>query len=188
MKQFLKTINKPAITAHASAITDKNLTMSEPFSAGQDWCCFEMVAGDDDETLVIARVQLPALPETQAQALDRDYRTKCEVATMPYLGQTTDLPIPRVYAYKAFNSTKAKQTGAPYMLLEGLYGNSLADVNIDLSELLHGHLHPGQWTMIQARLASITFPEIGAIRAYSPSTGPILGPIATEEGEYWTFQ
>lgn len=85
-------------------------------------------------------VQHHKLPETQAQALDRDYRTKCEVATMSYLGQTTDLPIPRVYAYKAFNSTKAKQAGAPYMLLEGLYGNSLADVNIDLSELPHCHL------------------------------------------------
>ena len=67
--------------------------MSEPFSAGQNWCCFEMVA--DDETLVITPVQLPPFPEIQT-ALDRDYRTTCEVATMSYLRQTTDLPIPRV--------------------------------------------------------------------------------------------
>ena len=49
----------------------------------------------DDETLVITRVQLPPFPEIQT-ALDRDYRTTCEVATMSYLRQTTDLPIPRV--------------------------------------------------------------------------------------------
>lgn len=193
LKQFLKTINKQAITAHASAlIPDKNLTMSEPFSAGQNWCCFEMVADDDDETLVIARVQLPPLhPETQTQtqALDRDYRTMCEVATISYLNDTTDLPIPRVYAYEPSGSIRAKQVGAPYMLLEGLYGNSLVDVDIDLSDLPHDHLHRlmEQWTMIQTRLASITFPEIGAIRAYSPSTGPVLGPIATEEGNIGPF-
>lgn len=40
LQQFLETINKPALTAHASALLTKipdkkNLTMSEPFSAGQ---------------------------------------------------------------------------------------------------------------------------------------------------------
>lgn len=97
LKQFLKTINKLAITAHASTLTGKNFIMSEPFSVGQNWCCLEMVA--DDETLVIARVQLPSFPEIQT-ALNRDYRTTCEVATMSYLRQTTDQ---RFHEYMGWN-------------------------------------------------------------------------------------
>lgn len=74
------------------------------------------------------------------------------------------------------------------MLLEGLYGNSLADLDIDLHELPPDHLHRlmEQWSMIQAS-SLYYFPTIGAITAYSPSRGPILGPIVTEEGNIGPF-
>lgn len=185
LKAFLAAINKPAIVSHASTLIGKTLTLSTPFSAGQYWCCFELVAPDG--TLVIARVRLP--PLDPHATLDHDYRAACEVATMAYVRDTTDIPVPRVHAYEPPESPRAHAAGAAYMLLEGLRGNSLMDLETDLADLPAPQLHRllAQWTRIQARLATLTFPRIGAVAAYTPATGPTLGAIATDAGRIGPF-
>ena len=65
LEGFMASINKTALAEHASAVLGSPASMSEPFSAGQYWCCFELVAPDD--RLLVARVRLPKHPESNAR-------------------------------------------------------------------------------------------------------------------------
>ena len=110
--------------------------MSEPFSAGQYWICFEIIA--DDGSLVIARVRLPRHPDTPATITEEDesYAIGCEVTTMEFVRQKLPtIPIPRVYAYEGPGSRLAAEAGAAYMLLEGFRGNTLQDVEFNMCTL-----------------------------------------------------
>lgn len=122
---------------HAETVTGQQVRMSEPFSAGQYWMCFEMVA-EDDGSLVIARVRLPRHPDTPPAVGDDDeqYAIACEVATMAYVRQNVPAAtVPRVYAYEPPGSRRAAEVGAAYMLLEGFYGNTLQDIEFDMCQL-----------------------------------------------------
>ncbi|KAK1250800.1 hypothetical protein MKX07_005355 [Trichoderma sp. CBMAI-0711] len=158
--------------------------MSEPFSAGQHWCCFELVAPDDESRFLIARVRLPKHPENIMSVPDEadEYLIQCEVATMKFLqAKVTAVPIPRLYAYEAPGSARAIAAGAAYMLIEGFHGNSLQDVNLNIYNLpisTQEHIF-AQWTTFQAQLAALTFPRIGSISHFSQETGPVIGPMAT---------
>jgi len=127
LEGFMATLNKTALTEHAESILGSSVFMSEPFSAGQYWCCFECVAPDG--RLVIARVRLPKHPDSKASDEDEAYIMQCEVATMGFLRENvTTIPVPALYAFEAPGSARAAKAGAPYMLVEGFYGNSLQDV------------------------------------------------------------
>lgn len=47
----LAQLNKSVLVRHAELIKGQKVAMSEPFSAGQYWICFELIA--EDGTLVI---------------------------------------------------------------------------------------------------------------------------------------
>lgn len=120
---------------NASRGKGQRMTISDRFSAGQYWVCFEMVV--EDASLVVARVRLPRHPETPARASeDEAYAMQCELATMKLVQQKLpSISVPCVYAYEGPGSRLATDTGAPYMLLEGFYGNTLRDVAFDLCSL-----------------------------------------------------
>lgn len=133
----LARINKDVLLSHAELITGQKLSMSENFSAGDHWICFEMVA--DDGSLLIARVRLPRHPNTPPTVSEEDesYAISCEVATMQFVGQK-NLPsvvVPKVYAYEGHGSRRAAAVGATYMLLEGFYGNTLRDLAWSVCDL-----------------------------------------------------
>jgi hypothetical protein len=109
---------------------------SKPFSAGQYWICFEMVAEDD--SLVIASVRLPRHPDVPATVREEDeaYSIACEVATMEFVRQRlSEISVPCLYTYEGPGSQLAADAGAAYMLLEGFYGNTLQDVAFDTCSL-----------------------------------------------------
>lgn len=140
MKERLQTalakIDKSALIHHAQRIKGQELTMSEPFSAGQYWICFEMVA--EDKSIVIARVRLPRHPDTPATVSEEDvaYSIGCEVAAMEFVRlRLNAVSLPRVYACEGMGSRQAGIVGAPYMLIEGFYGNTLQDVEFDICDL-----------------------------------------------------
>ncbi|KAI0403040.1 hypothetical protein F4802DRAFT_329819 [Xylaria palmicola] len=182
LRAALEQIDKHALVRHAECIRGQKLTMSRPFSAGQYWICFEMVA-DDGGGLVIARVRLPRHPDVPATVTEADeaYAIACEVATMEFVRRKLSaVPLPRVYAYEGVGSQLAARAGAPYMLLEGFYGNTLQDVEFDMCDL-----HPtnqehiiAQWTRVQAELATLAYPQIGSISSISESGEPIIGKLA----------
>lgn len=137
LQAALDTIDKSALLRHATRIKGQTVVMSEPFSAGQSWICFEMIA--EDGSLVIARVRLPRHPGLPAIVTEEDeaYGIACEVATMEFVRQRLPgIPIPCLYAYEGPGSQSAAEVGAPYMLLEGFYGNTLQDVEFDICNLL----------------------------------------------------
>ncbi|EJT74690.1 hypothetical protein GGTG_08528 [Gaeumannomyces tritici R3-111a-1] len=180
LEGFMASISKAALTEHASVVLGSPASMSEPFSAGQHWCCFELVAPDD--RFLVARVRLPKHPESNATDTDEEYLIQCEVATMSFLrANVRTVPLPELYAYEAPGSTRAINAGATYMLIQGFYGNSLQDIDqsiYDLPVSTQEHVF-AQWTSVQAELAAFTFPQIGSISQFSTDTGPTIGAIAT---------
>lgn len=136
LKGIVAKLDTSILVHHAQQILGQVVTLSAPFSAGQYWICFEMVA--EDGSLIIARVRLPRHPDTPATFSDEDecYSIDCEVATMAHVRQNLpEVKVPYVYAYEAFGSSMASSVGAAYMLLEGFYGNTLQDIEFDICDL-----------------------------------------------------
>lgn len=134
---FMSTLNKSALVQHAEHVIGQKFSISEPFSAGQYWACFELVGADG--TLVIARVRLPRHPANSSDSVNEQselYSITCEVATMTFLRENVStVPFPCLYAYAGPGSQWATSAGAIYMLIEGFYGNTLQDVQWDIYEL-----------------------------------------------------
>lgn len=134
LASFMASINKPALIEHAEAVLSTSITLSEPFSAGQYWCCFELVAADG--RLAIARVRLPRHPDSGASEDDEAYLMQCKTATMEFVRENvTAIPVPALYVCAMPGSLRAVEAGAPYMLIEGFYGNSLQDVDSSIYNL-----------------------------------------------------
>jgi len=129
-------INKSSLVEHTQLIIDQPVSISQAFSAGQFWCCFELLA--DDGRLIIARVRLPRHPDSTDSANEHSelYSIECEVATMNFLHEkVTGVPFPKLYAYEGPGSQRAANVGAAYMLIEGFYGNTMQDVQFNICEL-----------------------------------------------------
>lgn len=136
LERALETIKKGSLIDHAEHVTGQKMVMSEPFSAGQYWICFELVG--EDGTLVIARVRLPRHPDAPPTVTDEDmeYATQCEIATMRCVrDRVPSITIPKIYAYEPGDSPKAKEAGGAYMIMEGFRGNTLLDMEFDMTQL-----------------------------------------------------
>lgn len=136
LEDLIAALNKKVLIDHAERITGQKISMSEPFSAGQYWMCFELVA--EDETLIIARVRLPRHPNAALTVSEKDeqYSIACELSAMRFVRQRlSTVVIPRVYAYEGPRSQLATTAGAVYMLIEGFRGNTLQDSVPDLCGL-----------------------------------------------------
>lgn len=136
LEDLIATLNKKVLIDHAERITGQKISMSEPFSAGQYWMCFELVA--EDETLIIARVRLPRHPNAAPTVSEKDeqYSIACELSAMRFVRRKLSaVVIPRVYAYEGPGSQLATDAGAVYMLIEGFRGNTLQDSVPDLCGL-----------------------------------------------------
>ncbi|KAB8346368.1 hypothetical protein FH972_023410 [Carpinus fangiana] len=182
LELFLSTVNREAFVEHVFRLTGKQCSVSEPFSAGQYWCCFELVADDGD--LYIARARLPPHPSQKVPADVARHRAENEIATMRLVRQRTSIPIPEVYAYEREGTMLAEAAGASYMLLQGFYGNSILEKTYDLSSIpdqtLRRLLH--QWAGYVVELSSITFPAIGGVVESPTAPGGFdIGPLATDD-------
>ena len=144
LETFMSTLNKSTLVRHAELVMGQKVSISEPFSAGQYWACFELIAADG--SLIIARVRLPRHPNNTDAVNEQSelYSITCEVATMMFLrGKVTTVPFPRLYTYAGPESQWAADAGAIYMLIEGFYGNTLQDVQFDICQLpVRGSFRP----------------------------------------------
>ncbi|KAK5998899.1 hypothetical protein PT974_01283 [Cladobotryum mycophilum] len=162
LESILSRLDKNALVQHAELIKGQECVMSEPFSAGQFWICFEIIletVGEEDEMYLLA----------------------CEVNTMQFVRQRLpEIIVPQVYAYEGPGSERVEQVGAVYMLLEGFYGNTLHDVVPDICNLpvpSQEHIM-SQWTMVQAQLATVTFPRIGSICSITESGEAVIDRLS----------
>jgi hypothetical protein len=136
LERFISITNKSSLVEHTQLILGQPVSISEAFSAGQFWCCFELVAADG--RLIIARVRLPRHPDSTDGVNEHSemYSIQCEVATMKFLHENfKSVPFPRLYAYEDTRSQRAANVGAAYMLIEGFYGNTMQDKQFDICEL-----------------------------------------------------
>lgn len=136
LEDLIAKLDKTVLLRHAELIKGQEISMSEPFSAGQYWICFELVAEDD--SLIIARVRLPRHPDAPPTVNEKDeqYSIACEVSAMRFVRQRlSTVAVPRVYAYEGPGSQLATDAGAMYMLIEGFRGNTLQDTVPDLCKL-----------------------------------------------------
>ncbi|KAG8673685.1 hypothetical protein FPOAC2_07142 [Fusarium poae] len=191
LESFIPTLDMVMLQHHAELLIGQKCRVSEPFSAGQYSVCFELVAEDD--SLIIARVRLPRHPAASSNMTEEDeqYQVTCELATMRLLAQRLpQLKIPSVYAYEGPGSQRALEFGAPYMLIQGFYGNALQDLVYDhatgcvstgfyaLSAAEQEQLIT-QWTAVQAMLATVTSSQIGSICDVTESGEPVIGRISS---------
>ena len=128
LQDFMVSMNKSALIKHAEITTGRTLSLSKPFSAGFNWCCFELIANDG--TFFIARVKLPRHPDDD-DTVDEDsvsYMRKCEIATMNFLQERVEaVSVPQIYGWAMPGSQNAQEVGAACMLIEGFQGNVLFD-------------------------------------------------------------
>lgn len=101
LESFFASIQKPAIIEHVLVLTGKSVKINDPFSAGQYWCCLELVA--EDGTLFIARMRLPPHPGATG-CLDTSLRINRELVTMNYVRLKTTIPVPKIFAYEGEGS------------------------------------------------------------------------------------
>jgi len=200
LERFISIINKSSLIEHTQFIAGQSVSISEAFSAGQSWCCFELLAADG--RLIIARVRLPRHPDSTDGANEHSelYSIECEVATMKFFHENvTGVPFPRLYAYEAPGSQRAAIVGAAYMLIEGFYGNTLQDVQFNICELpvrpslcstcisfpnparvdLNAGAHYHTMDFRPNRTRDFHISTIGSISHFSKDTGAIIGKLST---------
>jgi len=106
----------------------------------------------DDGHEVIARIPTPI-------AGPRHFTTTSEVATMNFLRNVLELPVPGIFAYSA---TDANPVGAEYMIMERLHGESLASRWLSLSTAEVKEVMT-QIVEVEQKIFSFRFPAYGSL-------------------------
>ncbi|KAK2831886.1 hypothetical protein FQN49_007067, partial [Arthroderma sp. PD_2] len=106
----------------------------------------------DDESEVIARIPTPI-------ADPRHYTTASEAATMRFLRDTLQIPVPRVLTY---SSTSDNPVGAEYIIMERLQGENLGSRWLSLSTAETADLMT-QMVEIEKKIFNFSFPAYGSL-------------------------
>ncbi|POR31014.1 Uncharacterized protein TPAR_08762 [Tolypocladium paradoxum] len=194
INRFVNTFNQDALLALASALRgNRPCTASREFSVGN----FNLVRKIrfDDGVEWIARLRMPPLPDQDGGIDSPSTREKIlldmqsELATMEFVRQNTDIPIPAVYAYDLDDQNAV---GCPFSIIEYIHGNTAEEVSRAYPgdhEGIPAQFAEKFWrqiakTMIQ--LASVRLPKIGSIiRSETDSGSFIVGPLVeTGSGPY----
>ncbi|GAB1311967.1 hypothetical protein MFIFM68171_02177 [Madurella fahalii] len=190
--QFIDKINKNALLSYASLLRgNQPCTLSSEFSVGH----FNLVRKIqfDDGVEWIARLRMPPMadhgngmispPSWERIFLDM----QSELATMEFVRQNTDIPIPRVYAHDLDDQNAV---GCPFSIIEYIHGNTAEDVSRTYPgkhEGIPAQFQEKFWRQvakIMVQLASIRLPKIGSIIRDS-SNSFVVGPlIETGSGPY----
>ncbi|OAA57010.1 Protein kinase-like domain protein [Niveomyces insectorum RCEF 264] len=193
--KFQKTINEEALRVHASKLRgNRPCSISHEFSVGN----FNLVrkVKFDDGVQWIARLRMPPVSHDEMSAqetADMGKKTlfdmQSELATMEFLSQNTDIPIPKVHGYELSTDNAV---GCAFSFLEYIHGNTAEE----MSQRYPGD-HEGipsqfetkfwrQLAHIMIQLASVRLPKIGSIIHDEKTTGSFLvGPLVeTGTGPY----
>ncbi|KAM3548685.1 hypothetical protein MY1884_009073 [Beauveria asiatica] len=171
INQFMDKINEKALLSYASLLRGGELcTLSPEFSVGS----FNLVRKIqfDDGVEWVVRLRMPPMlgegsgmaspPSRESMILD----IQSELATMEFVRQNTDIPIPRVYAY---NLNAQNAVGCPFSIIEYVDGNTAEEVSRNYPgehEGIPAQFEEKFWrhvAKIMIQLASIRLPKIGSI-------------------------
>ncbi|EGX92905.1 Protein kinase-like domain [Cordyceps militaris CM01] len=168
INRFIDTVNEKALLSHASLLRgEQPCTLSREFSVGH----FNLVRKIqfDDGVEWVVRLRMPPMPEEGSVMASPEsimVEMQSELATMEFVRQNTDIPIPRVYAW---DSNAQNAVGCPFSMIEYVHGNTAEE----MSQKYPGE-HEGipaqfeekfwqQMAKFMMQLASIRVPKIGSI-------------------------
>ncbi|OAR05683.1 hypothetical protein LLEC1_06409 [Akanthomyces lecanii] len=171
INQFIQQINEKALLSYASSLRgNQPCTLSPKFSVGS--FNFVRKIQFDDGVGWAARLRMPPMPEERSAVASPPAREmmlldmQSELATMEFVCQNTDIPIPRVYAY----SLDAQNAiGCPFSIIEYIDGNTAEEVSRSYPgehEGIPAQFEEKFWrhiAKIMIQLASIRLPKIGSI-------------------------
>ncbi|EAW07591.1 phosphotransferase enzyme family protein [Aspergillus clavatus NRRL 1] len=105
------------------------------------------------------------------------YTTASEVATMNFLRNVLDLPVPRVLAYSC---DSANTVGAEYIIMEKISGESLASRWFSLSAKEVTHIM-AQLAQFEKKIFSFPFPGYGSLYHSRDIQGESQMPLGTDD-------
>ncbi|KAK3377280.1 hypothetical protein B0T24DRAFT_620845 [Lasiosphaeria ovina] len=192
INQFTGQVSEKALLSYASSLRgNQPCTISSEFSVGN----FNLVRKIrfDDGVEWIARLRMPPIagqetemaPDWARQKMHLDMRS--ELATMEFIRQNTEIPIPRVYGYELNNQNSV---GCPFSIIEYVHGNTAEEVVRSYPgkhEGIPAQFEEKFWRQmakVMLQLASVRLPEIGSI-IRDQSGSFVVGPlIETGSGPY----
>ncbi|KAI1144937.1 hypothetical protein F4825DRAFT_458021 [Nemania diffusa] len=192
INQFIDKINEKALISYASLLRGNQLcTVSPQFSVGS----FNLVRKIQFEDGVewIVRLRMPPIPGQGSGMASPTTRERMlldlqsELATMEFVRQNTDIPIPRVYAYD-LNDQNA--VGCPFSIIEYVDGNTAEEVSRTYPgghEGIPAQFEVKFWRQvakIMVQLASIRLPKIGSIIRDSSDSFVTGRLVETGSGPY----
>ncbi|KAK4151386.1 hypothetical protein C8A00DRAFT_45395 [Chaetomidium leptoderma] len=171
INQFIHQIDKNALLSYASALRGSQpCTISSEFSVGSF-------------NLWTVRLRMPPMPDHPPSREKIFMDMQSELATMEFVRQNTDIPIPRIHAYD-LNDQNA--VGYPFSIIEYVHGNTAEEVsrtypgNHEGIPPQHEEKFWRQVAEVMVQLASIRLPKIGCI-IQDGSGLFVVGPL-TETG------
>lgn len=188
---FVASVNWDILTARASERRGSKCSLSDKFSLGHFNLVRRLVF--EDGTSWIVRLRLPQLPSTfgTREALDPIVCMRIEIATMSYLRQHGDIPVPEVMGH---DLDPGNEVGAPYLFMSYIHGTAASE----LRQIRHCELDKfgtpeqdkwfrHQMAAIQVKLAGLTFDRIGSLRQDQGTGEFSMGSeIVTGEGPWET--
>ncbi|CAF9925755.1 hypothetical protein IMSHALPRED_006780 [Imshaugia aleurites] len=109
------------------------------------------------------------------------WMARLEVDCMKLVRELTSVPVPEIYGHNA----SADLIGAPFILMEALYGNVAVDMDGSLIPNEQKFLFYSSLARYQAEISSITFPKIGSI-IQGPNGTYDVGPLPKLGGPFAT--
>ncbi|KAF8152566.1 kinase-like domain-containing protein [Crassisporium funariophilum] len=103
-------------------------------------------------------------------------KVRNEVATMEYIKQHTQIPVPTVIAY---DSSSENTLGYEWILMQRIPGKQLSDIWSDLSDTSKRAIVRATANHVLQMRKSCTFRDIGGLY-HDPDTGFNIGPIITQ--------
>ncbi|KAI5861327.1 kinase-like domain-containing protein [Durotheca rogersii] len=186
--QFRDIVNQEALKAYTSKLRQNQpCTLSPEFSVGQDNLVRKIRFDDGVEW--IARLRMPPMEGESSRPEATLLEMQSELATMEFVRQKTDIPIPRVYGYELDGRNSV---GCPFSIMEYIDGNTAEEVSRTYPgghEGIPTQFEQKFWRQIaeiMIKLAAIRLPEIGSVTLGQADQGSfVVGPlIGTSSGPY----
>ncbi|KAG8406148.1 hypothetical protein J3458_021475 [Metarhizium acridum] len=194
INKFVDKIDSKALESYASSLRgNQPCTISAEFSVGNFNLVRKIQFRDGVECIV--RLRMPPMPVAgqlndmvSPQAREkRLLEMESELATMEFVRQNTDIPIPKVYAY---DRDEQNAVGCLFSMIEYVHGNTAEEVSQSYPGNQERIPEPFREKIltpianIMTQLASVRLPKIGSI--FRDAAGSfVVGPlIETGSGPY----
>ena len=189
LEDMLAEVDLQGLRSVATGLRARACTISEKYTCGAYNLVFEICFDDGVSWIARLRSASPMQAVSQEFVFEsptyKQHVMESELATMEYIRQHTDIPVPEVYAFETTSNNPVK---LPYILMECIHGWRAPQRLQDLPPpVLRKILDQLAGVLVQ--LSTIQFPQIGylhrdsdgeyRIEAMLDRKGHRVGPLST---------